>query len=228
MVGLALAASVLISGCGDDGEEPPEAGPGTTAPAGTDTTVRGGVVLEPPEPGSGGPDEEPAPSPTVDLGAPPTTVALPPVAPQDDPGATGDDGDPEAEAAARQLQACVVAGTGCSDVVAVRISWRGADFSGKDLRSVQITGSDLRLLKATQTDFTNAILSGSNLSSGNLSGAVLRAADLRGVDLRNTNLSGADLSFALLDGALLDGADLRGAILCKTIWTDGSDRGDEC
>ena len=78
----------------------------------------------------------------------------------------------------------------------------------------------IRRYTAGERDFSGADLRGVDLSKADLCGADLSAADLReadlsGADLNEVNLYGADLSGAKLRGASLRGADLRGARLGK-------------
>ena len=69
----------------------------------------------------------------------------------------------------------------------------GADLSGANLRSANLSGADL-----SGANLRSANLSGANLSGANLSGANLSGADLSGANLRSADLSGADLSGANL------------------------------
>ncbi len=60
-----------------------------------------------------------------------------------------------------------------------KITNKGADFIGKDLRKVNLRGANLR---------------GSYLIAANLKGVDMRGADLIGADLRDADIRGADLS----------------------------------
>ncbi len=113
-----------------------------------------------------------------------------------------------------------------------------ADLHGRDLRTFDLSGANLR-----QADLHGAILSKMDLCSANLRGANLRGADLRharlgqipfpaasdhtrstpacapycvGADLTSANLTSADLVSALLTDANLTGANLTNATLPHT------------
>jgi len=79
------------------------------------------------------------------------------------------------------------------------------DFSGEDLREVNLSGEDLSWMNLSGVN-----LSGKDLSETNLVGANLADADLSGV-----NLSGLDLSFVNLSGVDLSGKDLSGTTLTR-------------
>jgi hypothetical protein len=106
------------------------------------------------------------------------------------------------------------------------------DYSGEDLREINLHGATMRetslvrvnLSNADLTDvvLTNADLRQANLSNANLTGAELQGADLSDVDLLGgsldeANLTGADLSNAKLNDASLIGATLDGANLSNTL-----------
>lgn len=74
---------------------------------------------------------------------------------------------------------------------------------------------------AGERDFSGADLRGVDLSKADLCGADLSAADLREADLSGADLSEVNLYGADLRGASLRGADLRGARLGKA--SPGSD-----
>ncbi|MBW4660306.1 MAG: 50S ribosomal protein L5 [Drouetiella hepatica Uher 2000/2452] len=78
------------------------------------------------------------------------------------------------------------------------------DFSGANLKGVDLSRSNLH----------NADLSNTDLRNGNLHEADLRSANLRNADLRNANLEDANLENADLRYANMKGANLRRAILC--------------
>lgn len=84
------------------------------------------------------------------------------------------------------------------------------DWSGRNLSSARIIGSDLRQANLSKIDFSNADLSGSNLTGVNLSSSNLTGARLIGTDLTGAYLSGATLTGADFSGAFLDDADLTG------------------
>lgn len=103
---------------------------------------------------------------------------------------------------------------------------KGANLSGRDLRSVNLSGADL-----TGADLSGCDLRLADLSSAKLTGANLQDADLRNADLTNADLTGAnladadlrqvDLSTAQLAGANLSGVDLRDAQL-PGFWNSSS------
>ena len=66
-------------------------------------------------------------------------------------------------------------------------------------------------IEGKRANLSGADLSGADLRSADLSGANLSGADLRRADLSGANLSGADLRRADLSGANLSGANLSGA-----------------
>lgn len=92
------------------------------------------------------------------------------------------------------------------------------DFSGIDLRSVELSSADLPGLKAVKSllrdarfrganlegaDFTQANLSNAQLLGANLHDAVFRDADLEGADFTSADLRGCDFRGASLFGASL-------------------------
>ncbi|MFN6540685.1 MAG: pentapeptide repeat-containing protein [Nostoc sp. EkiNYC01] len=105
------------------------------------------------------------------------------------------------------------------------------NFSGIDLRGIDLSGVDLR-----DYNFSDADLRGANLSATDLRGADLKGADLRGTNINekteidgkwllvwetvNHRVEGRDLSNADLSGANLIDADLSGAILISANLTD--------
>lgn len=105
------------------------------------------------------------------------------------------------------------------------------DFSGKDLRSVELSSADLPGLKAVRSllrdarfryanlenaDFTEANLSNAQLLAANLSGAIFRDADVEGADFTSADLRGADFRGASLFGASLHTTDAAPAKLDAT------------
>jgi hypothetical protein len=103
--------------------------------------------------------------------------------------------------------------------------FQGEDFSGQDLSSSRMVG----------TNFRRARLVGTNLSSSNAKDAVFREADLTCADLRSSALKGADFRAADLTGANLkssggcNGATFNNATtFCGTVMCDGSVRNDDC
>ena len=93
-----------------------------------------------------------------------------------------------------------------------------ADFNGADLSGADLSWADLTVASFIRSDLSGASLTGADLSwadlrSTSLSGADLSWADLHRADLSGADLSGADLSWADLHRADLSGADLSGADL---------------
>ena len=82
------------------------------------------------------------------------------------------------------------------------------DFSGQDLRWMDLRQRDFSYAVLTDADLSGADLTSANLRWADLSGADLSGADLSFADLRNANLYGADLRNADLYGAYLEDADL--------------------
>jgi hypothetical protein len=80
------------------------------------------------------------------------------------------------------------------------------DFTGSDLRGVQLDHARL-----DGKDFTGANLANANLQGAFLQGSNLEKADLRGADLRQAWLYGANLQAADLRGANLKYAELSNA-----------------
>lgn len=99
----------------------------------------------------------------------------------------------------------------------VYIELGGYDFSGKDLRGVNLCAAKLK--KAT---LSTAILCDSDFRGANLNDANLIRANCSGVDMRQCRLAGANLSGAILEGANLyatirDGWKLDG-VVCRSCW----------
>jgi beta-lactamase regulating signal transducer with metallopeptidase domain len=91
----------------------------------------------------------------------------------------------------------------------------GCDFSGHDLRGIDLSGTSL-----VGDDFDRANLSGVNLSHASLEGLSFVRADLRRANLHGAKLTGVDLTRANLDGAdfsqsTLTGVDLSHASLVQ-------------
>jgi|ERR1041384_1251302 hypothetical protein len=102
---------------------------------------------------------------------------------------------------------------------------RGANFSGADLRKVNLKQADLCGVNFSGADLSEAILNNANLSilpyqvrrtrldGANLSRAVLKEANLYGAQLTGANLTQADLFLSNLHGATLIDANLIGTSL---------------
>jgi len=86
-------------------------------------------------------------------------------------------------------------------------------------RGAQMTGFDLRFLRARGTYLARAALAGSRLNHADLDSADLRYADLAGADLTGANLRGALLYGADLTGTILTDADLYNTDLRRTSLT---------
>ena len=108
-------------------------------------------------------------------------------------------------------------------------NFSGKDLKGVDLRYAILTGANLNnvnLSKAnlnnvnlSNLNLSNANLSHVNLSNFNLSNTNLSHANLNGVTLHKINLSGVNLDGVDLSGIYLYGADLRNTVLTGTILT---------
>ena len=95
------------------------------------------------------------------------------------------------------------------------------DFSGQDLRSIDVRGHKLSGLVARQAliragNFAQCILTGADFSDSNLSNACFRQADLSSARFVDADLEGADFCGADLRGADLSGCSLFGASFCDT------------
>ncbi len=114
-----------------------------------------------------------------------------------------------------------------------------ADLSGRDLREVALTWTNLHRVNLSRTDLRGADLhkaflgearlEGANLGGVNLGGAVLRQADLRGVnlsgamladvDLFRADLRDSDLTRVVLVDSILDHADISGCcVYGMSVW----------
>lgn len=89
---------------------------------------------------------------------------------------------------------------------------RGADLSNALLESADLTGADLRGCKLER-----AVLAHADLTDTRLDGATLVGANLGKAALTRTVLAGADLKRAQLSGARLTGADLQGATIHESM-----------
>jgi DMSO/TMAO reductase YedYZ molybdopterin-dependent catalytic subunit len=97
------------------------------------------------------------------------------------------------------------------------------DFSGHDLRSVELSSADLAGLRAVKSllrdsRFKNANLAGADFTGANLSNAQLCGASLRDAVFLGADVEGADFTSADLRGATFLGASLFGA----SLHTDGA------
>jgi Pentapeptide repeats (8 copies) len=92
-----------------------------------------------------------------------------------------------------------------------RIALRDADFSGVDLRSINLPHADLRGINLERAKLQGAILFEASLHKARLNRADLSRAVLQGADLRQ-----ADLTDAVLDGTNLRDANLLEAIVTPT------------
>jgi uncharacterized protein YjbI with pentapeptide repeats len=108
--------------------------------------------------------------------------------------------------------------------------------TGRDIRSIDLTGARLPGADLIRAKFASANLRNANLAAGDLTGANLRRADLRNAnltgaklaitrlrraDFRGAKLNGATLRSADLTNARLDDADLTGADLTGGDLTGG-------
>jgi uncharacterized protein YjbI with pentapeptide repeats len=100
---------------------------------------------------------------------------------------------------------------------------RGADLAGLDLTRASLGGSNLVRADLAYTNLTYAqlwqtLLTDTNLVGANLVGANLSYANLTRANLVGANLAGADMSYA----------NLTDAVVCNTIWSDGTKRFGLC
>lgn len=86
------------------------------------------------------------------------------------------------------------------------------DFSGSDLRGVDLSEAELRGIDLSGANLRQANLSGADLSEVNLYGADLSGATLRGTSLRGANLGAARLgSTGQAERVKFDGATVAAA-----------------
>ncbi|KAK43632.1 hypothetical protein BG58_31395 [Caballeronia jiangsuensis] len=102
----------------------------------------------------------------------------------------------------RDLQWQVALGKEISKAVQDGVDLRGADFSNRDMRRLNLTGLDLR-----GADFSGSALDHSQLAFANLSNA-----NLRGVHMVRGSLAHANLLGACLAGAHFSMTDLTGVV----------------
>lgn len=103
-----------------------------------------------------------------------------------------------------------------------------ADFSGTDLSGATVGAADvsdsnfvrafmadakLNTVKATKSDFSEAIMTGVDLTGADLTGASFRYANLTNAVLAGAKLAGADFTGAVLAGVDLAELDLEGVIM---------------
>lgn len=90
------------------------------------------------------------------------------------------------------------------------------NLSGADLRNVKATGAVLPKSTLEETSFHQSNLKSIDLREADLEDAELNWADLRGADLRQANMTHADLYGAKFDWANLERAFLSDAVLLET------------
>jgi uncharacterized protein YjbI with pentapeptide repeats len=90
-----------------------------------------------------------------------------------------------------------------------------ADFSGADIRRLEISGSNFR-----RADLSEVILWGTTFSEAIMDYAILSEADIRFGDLSGSSLSGADLTNAVLEETNLSDVDFQGATLDHVSFKD--------
>lgn len=90
------------------------------------------------------------------------------------------------------------------------------NISGRDLRGVRAEGRDLAGLIAVGALLRDARFTGTNLAGADFTGANLSNAHLQGADLTGARFTHADVEGAAFEGALLTGADFTGASLFGT------------
>ena len=90
------------------------------------------------------------------------------------------------------------------------------DISGRDLRGVRAEGRNLAGLKAVGALLRDGRFEGANLAGADFTGANLSNAHLQGADLTGAKFTGADVEGAAFEGAILTNADFAGASLFGT------------
>lgn len=221
----ALAAAVLLTACGGQGDPAARGLDEDTAPASAANSAANSAAPE---------ADAPSVAPTATVV--PTASALPTASTSPSPTMSA--------SPAPTLKTCKPAPKADCD---------GVDLSGQDLRTLwlmgislrgaDLSGANLEFADLTKADLTDANLSGARLRNANLTGAKLTGAQVRnaafpaatftdavltglnlggatftgarftGADLRKTVLTGADLTSAALFGANLADANLTGANL---------------
>jgi uncharacterized protein YjbI with pentapeptide repeats len=105
-----------------------------------------------------------------------------------------------------------------------------------NFQHADLTGANLSYADARKADFSapagtgatsdlsqRNILKGANLTNANLAGAKFVLADMT-----NAHIDGANLTDADLDGAITDGITEAGTHYCRTKWSDGKFRSNDC
>jgi uncharacterized protein YjbI with pentapeptide repeats len=99
----------------------------------------------------------------------------------------------------------------------VRMSLRGADFTGSTFRSALLIGANLDNARVLAVDFAFANLTGANLAGADLNG------NFRNATFTRANLDGARISNTDLRGAKgLSTATLTGVVWTNTLCPDGT------
>ncbi len=98
-------------------------------------------------------------------------------------------------------------------------------FSGLDLRGIQLAGMDLSDLVATDAklrdaNFRDAQLLGADFTRANLSNAHFENANLEGANFQNADLEGANFCGAILTNCRFEGASLFGASFVAESWRE--------
>jgi uncharacterized protein YjbI with pentapeptide repeats len=76
-----------------------------------------------------------------------------------------------------------------------------ADFAGRNLRGIDLSGLMLATVSFAGSDLSGATLTKAVLAAADLSGATIQYADLSGADIRGANFSGAQVQFSSFHGA---------------------------
>lgn len=76
-----------------------------------------------------------------------------------------------------------------------------ADFAGRNLRGIDLSGQMLATVSFAGTDLSGATLTNAVLAAADLSGAIIQYADLSGADIRGANFADAQIQFSSFCGA---------------------------
>jgi hypothetical protein len=88
-------------------------------------------------------------------------------------------------------------------------NWSSDDNSRLTVKGIQLSGMDLRFADMKASFLRNAFLTDTDLQNADLLGADLEQAGMIGTDLRGASLANADLRKATLVRAKLEGADIK-------------------
>lgn len=136
--------------------------------------------------------------------------------------------DPDARAALEQYLDKLTASSSLTVdllLAADNMNFAGADLSGLQLQAAALNGSDLRDIRAADSDFYQAWLTSANISRADFSRADLRKVQATGCIAENTNFREAQLQGAVFEDSNLKSAVLYGANLHSSDF-NGADLSD--